>query len=62
MLVPQVQTLLKTEVDRQKFLAILGSLLLGVVGVSRLLATLEQTAGNHSARKASGYGGSSYGG
>lgn len=66
----QIQNLMSREMDRRTFLTVMGSLVLAVLGVSRLLSHLEHTgsvASRHGGNtpqgqpKVAGYGASPYG-
>jgi predicted tellurium resistance membrane protein TerC len=66
MILPSLQQLFDTEMDRQEFLTYLGAAILAVIGVNGILQAILQPlqrSHNSSTRsQADSYGGSSYGG
>ncbi len=67
MIKTNIQTLFATEMDRKKFLAYTGTVLLGVFGITGVLKVLTQAhhTPSHDQKsypvQTSGYGGSVYG-
>lgn len=57
-----IEKILDSEMDRKQFLKIVFSMLLGAVGVTRLLAGLKDLDKGVSKKSTDTYGGSSYGG
>ncbi len=61
---PSLQTLLEREVSRKEFLSYLGAVLIGVIGIGRLLRLAEtqhMPMPGKPQRRSIGYGASTYG-
>jgi hypothetical protein len=69
MIKENIQTLLSAEMDRKNFLAFIGAIILGMIGVTGLLnlmlkshqAQISATTRKQFPVQTSGYGGSDYG-
>lgn len=59
--IESLQRLTEKEVSRKEFLAYAGALFLGVIGVSNLLKSLNETSSKPAAKSAHGYGSGTYG-
>lgn len=61
----QIQNILQQDMDRKEFLSLVGASLIGVIGISKILKSLESfnndSSSSSKANAKAGYGASAYG-